>query len=57
MLIFLVKCDDYYENKSIYGEIVKEVYHLFIPFLQREYDYVPGVVLIDSEHNVYGRAF
>jgi hypothetical protein len=57
MWLFVIKCDDYLENKIIYGEIVKEIHQLFIPFLQNEYDYEPGVVLVDSDHNVYGRAF
>jgi hypothetical protein len=57
MWMFVIKCDDYLENKFIYGEIVKEIYHLFIPFLQREYDYEPGVVLVDSVHHVYAHAF
>ncbi|OOE14040.1 hypothetical protein [Fictibacillus arsenicus] len=56
MWMFVIKCDDYLENKIIYGEIVKEIHNLFIPFLQREYDYVPGVVLVDSEHNVYNQS-
>jgi hypothetical protein len=55
--MFVIKCDDYLKYKIIYGEIVKEIHQLFIPFLQNECDYEPGVVLVDSEQNVYGRAF
>jgi hypothetical protein len=57
MWMFVIKGDDYIEKKRVYGEIVKEIYHIFIPFLQREYGYEPEVVLIDSEQHVYGSVF
>jgi hypothetical protein len=51
--MFVVKCDDFINNKNIYGKIVKEIHDIFVPFLQKEYGYVPDVVLVDSEYNVY----
>jgi hypothetical protein len=53
MWMFVIKCDDYIENKSIYCKIVKEIHDIFVPFLQKEYGYVPEVILVDSEENVY----
>jgi hypothetical protein len=58
MWIFVVKDVEeffYENNRSIYGEIVREVHDRIVPHLQQNYHYIVDVVLINPEYTMYPR--
>jgi hypothetical protein len=51
--MFVVKDNDFVENRKMYGEVACLIHDKIGDFLVKEYGYKPGLILMDSMDKVY----